>query len=1755
MNGINTSAQVGQMLKFDAEPFGGSTLALPSPIDIPAAGVFTMKVWSPRAVNVLFKLEGPVEAEVEVAHGGSGWEELRFDFPGFTGSVEGITLIFDLGTNGDAAGDPDNWTFYFDDITLPSGSGGGGGGGDPSGLVADFEADPTSYDFGVDGGFGGGAASVIANPQMNGINTSAQVGQMLKFAGEVFGGSTLALPSTLDVPIGSSFTMKVWSPRAVNVLFKLEGGPDAEVEIAHGGTGWEELSFDFSSIAGSFTGITFIFDLGTVGDAMGDPNNWTFYFDDITLVAPGGGGGGGTASPSTDFEGAGPFVFSDFGGGVATVIANPDASGINTSATVGQMQKFAGEVFGGSTLDLGGAVDFSAGEVYTMKVRSSRVVDVLFKLEGLNQERTVTHGGTGWELLCFDFTGATGGAPATAITLIFDNGTAGDAANDPDNWTFQFDDIEQAASCPTGGGGSAGLLADFEDDGGPWIFSDFAGGVATVEDNPDAIGINSSPKVGQMLKFAGEVFGGSTLALVTPVDVPANSVFTMKVWSQRAVPVLFKLEGGPVGEIETSHGGTGWEELSFDFGAIAGLGMTGITFIFDNGTSGAAATDPVNWTFYFDDITLTAPGGGGGGTTGDIDFEPAGQGAGFTWAVFENADNPALEFVANPAPDAVNGSATVAQFTARQAGATFAGTNTQDLPTFTLDATNSTVTIMVYKSVISDVGLKFEQGQASTGEILVANTLINQWEELTFDFSGKIGEPSSTDITGFVVFPDFDARTQDNIVYFDNITFSGTGGGGTASPLTDFEDAGGPYAFSDFGGGVATVIDNPESTGINPSAKVGQMEKFAGEVFGGSTLDFGGPVDFSAGEAYTMKVRSSRAVDVLFKLEGLNQERTATHGGSGWEELCFDFTGTTGGAPATALTLIFDLGVNGDAANDPANWTFQFDDVLQTASCGGGGGSGNITDAPVDFEPAGLGAGLTWAVFENSDNPALEFVANPAVDAVNGSATVAQFTARQSGAAFAGTNTQDLPTFTLDATNSTVKIMVYKSVISNVGLKFEQGAASTGEILVANTLVNQWEELTFDFSGKIGEPSSTDISGFVVFPDFDARTQDNIVYFDNITFGDGSGGGGGGSAAPLTDFEGAGPFAFSDFGGGVATVIANPDASGINTSAMVGQMQKFAGEVFGGSTLDLGGTVDFSAGEVYTMKVRSSRVVDVLFKLEGLNQERTVTHGGTGWEVLCFDFTGTTGGAPATAITLIFDNGTAGDAANDPDNWTFQFDDIEQAASCPGGGGGSAGVLADFEDAGGPYMFSDFAGGVATVEDNPDATGINVSPKVGQMLKFAGDVFGGSTLALTTPVDVPANSVFTMKVWSQRVVPVLFKLEGGPVGEISANHGGTGWEELSFDFGAISGTGMNAITLIFDLGVNGAAATDPVNWTFYFDDIAITDGGGGSGGGDITAAPVDFEPAGLGAGFTWAVFENVDNPPLAFVANPAADAMNGSATVAQFTARLLGQPFAGTNTQDLPTFTLDATNSTVKIMVYKTVISNVGLKFEQGAASTGEILVANTLVNQWEELTFDFSGKIGEPSSTDITGFVVFPDFDTRAQENVVYFDNITFSAQGSGGGTGTPSLITDFEDAGGPYTFSDFEGGAATVLDNPDATGINLSPKVGQMLKFAGQTFGGSTLTLASTVDVPAGSTFTMKVWSQRVVPVLFKLEGGPVGEIQVNHGGTGWEELSFDFTGISGTGVSGITLIFDNGTNGAAATDPTNWTFYFDDITIVTP
>jgi len=437
--GINTSTKVAKMVKSAPETWGGSAFKLGSPIDFSQNKIFLMKVYSPRVGSkVLLKVENAADNKIfyekEVSTTvANQWEELAFDYSAIDVSkaYQTIVIICDNGTPGDGSA---NFTWLLDDIklvkTIPT----------PDGMTL-YNFETGTYTF---NGFGGGAAAVINNSQSAGINTSAKVGQMIKSAPEVWGGSWIDYGSPLDFAKYKFIKMKVFSPRAgVPVVFKVEnltdGGIAKEVIVnTTKANQWEELTFDFSSIdvSKSYQKVVLIFDMGTVGNGSA---NFTFLFDDIKLT---------TAAPAGlklyDFE-TGTYAFTDFGGGAATVIANSQSSGINTSAKVGQMIKSAPEVWGGSWIDYGTPFDFGKYKTFKMKVYSPRVgVPVLFKVEnktdgGIAKEVIVnTTKANQWEELTFDFSSIDVSKSYQKVVLIFDMGTVG---NGSANFTFLFDDI------------------------------------------------------------------------------------------------------------------------------------------------------------------------------------------------------------------------------------------------------------------------------------------------------------------------------------------------------------------------------------------------------------------------------------------------------------------------------------------------------------------------------------------------------------------------------------------------------------------------------------------------------------------------------------------------------------------------------------------------------------------------------------------------------------------------------------------------------------------------------------------------------------------------------------------------------------------------------------------------------------------------------------------------------------------------------------------------------------------------------------------------------------------------------------------------------------------------------------------------------------------------------------------------------------------------------------------------------------------
>ena len=342
-------------------------------------------------------------------------------------------------------------------------------------------------------------------------------------------------------------------------------------------------------------------------------------------------------------------------------------------------------------------------------------------------------------------------------------------------------------------------------------------------------------------------------------------------------------------------------------------------------------------------------------------------------------------------------------------------------------------------------------------------------------------------------------------------------------------------------------------------------------------------------------------------------------------------------------------------------------------------------------------------------------------------------------------------------------------------------------------------------------------------------------------------------------------------------------------------------------------------------------------------------------------------------------------------------------------------------------------------------------------------------------------------------------------------------------------------------------------------------------------SPVNFEADGNGADWTWEVFENTDDPALEIIDNPDATDPNLSAKVAKFTARVDGATFAGVTTDGIGSFTLDETNRTIKIMVWKTTISDVGIKLEAaGGWSEGEIKVANTVTNQWEELTFNFADKNNPPASEGgaFTKLTIFPDFTARSQENVIYFDNVSFGDLGSGGFSPTvaaptptvdeANVISMFSDAYTDVAVDTWQTGWS-MATFADVTIDGNAAKKYSDLNFAGIE------TVASPIDASGMTHVHFDLWTPDATTVRFKLvdfgaTGGFSGE-----GGDGegddtehelvWENptqsewVSYDlpladFTGLTNT-TNMAQYIFSALPEGAATIFIDNMYFYNADAT----
>jgi hypothetical protein len=373
----------------------------------------------------------------------------------------------------------------------------------------------------------------------------------------------------------------------------------------------------------------------------------------------------------------------------------------------------------------------------------------------------------------------------------------------------------------------------------------------------------------------------------------------------------------------------------------------------------------------------------------------------------------------------------------------------------------------------------------------------------------------------------------------------------------------------------------------------------------------------------------------------------------------------------------------------------------------------------------------------------------------------------------------------------------------------------------------------------------------------------------------------------------------------------------------------------------------------------------------------------------------------ATTITLTVNDGT------EDTMQTFTITVADEAA-------GPTTALIVFEDVDNPDwpLWGDSAATTSIITD-ADVT-------YGEVANF---VITGNTVAGFNNRDadsasfaIPAGTTtleFDLKMTKQAdagVVDWKVKLEGSTEGDgtetnfTTSNEGQAPvldtWMHYTFNVGNFNVTDIDLVMIFPDwsTGTGAEYSVDNVMFNVAPLDETRTPGNSGDGATTTTAVGIDFE----GTQLTW---ESFDTAPVQYVTNPKTDGINTSTKAALFDIHQGDGEWVGALTQGITSFALDASNCIVTLDVYKDTISETHIKFQKNNGvngdgimwgSHGTVGVANTVVNQWETLTFDTCLWVGLPETDNIGALAIFPDkAPSRSQNTMNYLDNIMFTAQG----------------------------------------------------------------------------------------------------------------------------------------------------------------
>ena len=451
------------------------------------------------------------------------------------------------------------------------------------------------------------------------------------------------------------------------------------------------------------------------------------------------------------------------------------------------------------------------------------------------------------------------------------------------------------------------------------------------------------------------------------------------------------------------------------------------------------------------------------------------------------------------------------------------------------------------------------------------------------------------------------------------------------------------------------------------------------------------------------------------------------------------------------------------------------------------------------------------------------------------------------------------------------------------------------------------------------------------------------------------------------------------------------------------------------------------------------------------------------------------------------------------------------------------------------YSATTFDGVAYEVLENPAPGGSNDVASMVASITNSGVAYEGLFFELGTAIDLTTNNTIKMNLWSDAAVSILIKLEeGAAFAEVSANHTGSGWEELQFTFTNIAsysklvvfvdGAGTTAGTFYMDDIVQVSLGDAPVITLIGDATISLTKGtayaeqgatASDTEDGDVTSAIV------IGG-------DTVDVDVLAtYEVTYTVEDSDGNTTVANRTIEVsLG---------DAPVITL---------------IGDASIRLTQGDTYTEQGATASDTEDGDISSAIVIAGDTVDtntPGTYAVTYTVIDADGNTTVASR-----NVEVNAPGTCDADEAQSVsAADFNITMASSVNIIIDGTTFEIIDNPDFDNtINTSCKVGKVTKQGVAAWDNIQLDLDAKLDFNSNSGLKIKVWSSRAnTTVLVKLEeiGNQGNSLELGSITTsvtsGWEELTYPVGSGESDKFNKVVVFFDLGANN---TD----TYYFDDL-----